>query len=187
MRELGILISFAGVLVLIGWWIGIPVLKSLGAGFVTMKVSTALSFVLNGILMYFMKSRDERGQHAGMAAAVSMLFLSTWLTVSAYTGFALGSAEDTSIETVYPGLKSLGTMLAFTLCGLGGISYLLTTKTGFVRAAGWSVVSIGCVALLGYLVGQPALYYYWPNLSTGMAIHTAALFVLCGIGFVRVK
>ena len=47
---------------------------------------------------------------------------------------------------------------------------------------GGIIVLIAGVALLGYFTDHPFLYYVIENISEGMALHTAILFVLLGLG-----
>jgi hypothetical protein len=48
-------------------------------------------------------------------------------------------------------------------------------------------MAVGVISLVGYLVGQPLLYYYVENLNTGMAMHTSVLFALMGFALSILK
>jgi hypothetical protein len=53
-----------------------------------------------------------------------------------------------------------------------------------VKIIGFIVGIIGAVALIGYSVNLPQLYYFVEGVNAAMACHTAILFVLLGIGFI---
>src|SRR3990172_10710433 len=53
-----------------------------------------------------------------------------------------------------------------------------------ITPIGYLVLTIGIIAIIGYVVNQPTLYYYIDNVSSAMAIHTAILFVLLGIALI---
>ena len=60
---------------------------------------------------------------------------------------------------------------------------LTRLKVHFLRI-GWVVSIIGAVAVAGYIIKMPILYYAVENFSTAMALHTSILFLLLGTGLI---
>ncbi|MFQ5586088.1 MAG: hypothetical protein ACE5GF_04615 [Thermodesulfobacteriota bacterium] len=52
-RLLGIIVTLTGLMVMVGWIIDIPILKSILPHWVTMKFSTALSFMASHTAILF--------------------------------------------------------------------------------------------------------------------------------------
>lgn len=88
--------------------------------------------------------------------------------------------------TTTPGRPSVGTMVCFILMEVAGIMAILgpamlRPKLPFL---GWPVIGLGALAVVGYSIGMPMLYYAVATVSTAMAFHTALLFILLGAGLV---
>lgn len=193
-KAIAIIVTLAGIAVMIGWIADINFLKSIVPGFVTMKFVTALSFFFSGLILFFMLELQRENDVARTllpVACMAVLLLMGILFVSSFLDLRTGIEElfvkesQSAVKTVAPGRPSLGTMLDFILIAVTGILSISNHK--FSRAVmwlGWAISLIGAVAVLGYILGIPALYYTSEGISTAMAIHTAILFVLLGMGFV---
>lgn len=186
------LISGLGALVMVGWFFDIDALKSISPGWVTMKFATAFSFVLSGAVIYCI-GRIARGDRAwaqvllpGMVLMILLLMAS--LLTAAALDVDVGMADlfvqenPGAVQTVQPGRPSIMTMACFTLIAVIGLvaMFVPAGNPRLWRMAGAVLGMAGAVALLGYALDAPALYYYWKNLSTAMAVHTALLFLLAG-------
>jgi threonine/homoserine efflux transporter RhtA len=159
-----------------------------------MKFTTALAFVLSGVILYYIiRTREGEFDRAQVvlfvASLIIMLLMGTFL-FSALLNVPLG-LEDLFIKdaagtarTIVPGRPSLPTMLNFILIALAGIVTLLNIKKLHfaLKAIGLVVGLIGTVAVAGYIIGAPALYYYVEGINSAIAFHTAGLFVLLGLG-----
>jgi hypothetical protein len=194
-RSIGIVVAMSGAFVLLGWIFDIPFLKSIHPTFVTMKVLTAISFVFSGAALYVIGHRLERPD----LALVTIPFLSMMVTivmgllfVTTTTGVRSGledlfvREQPGAVRSVLPGQPSLVTMFAFLTIVAGSLVSLMRlphVERGFF-ATGVLLIAIGGVALVGYALRWPLLYYQFPGISTAMAIHTAILFALVGVGFV---
>jgi nitric oxide reductase large subunit len=55
---------------------------------------------------------------------------------------------------------------------------------GWIFGIGVVVGAIGAVAIVGYIINAPNLYYYIEGVNSAIACHTAALFMVLGIGFI---
>ena len=182
-----------GALVLFGWVFDFPALTDLVSGSVTMKANAALCFVLCGAAMWLLQMR---GRHAGRTERVCALAAGgiALLTLGEYaTGWNLGIDEflvhDTgpAVATSHPGRMGPNTAISFVLTA--GALWLMSRPAGMPRRPlilGWLgalVAGIGLFALLGY-AAEFSLGYGWWSL-TGMAVHTALLFVLLGAAVLR--
>lgn len=173
-----------GFLVCLGWALGVESFKSVVPGLVTMKLATALSFVLCGIGCVF--ATKERWAYDSLAVGIigtSAVAVLSIMLVLALNLHELEFQGDSNVQTVKPGEPSFGTMIGFVLVSFGMLS-LPFNGTGrfatFRRVLGPIVSILGVVALVGYALGLPSMYYYWPDRSTGMAVHTSVGFVALG-------
>jgi PAS domain S-box-containing protein len=225
-----------GSLVLIGWWLGIEVLKRGFTGSAaTMKVNTALCFVLCGLSLWlFLKGRHYREVQGeccaktqndvlyktllrdflrvrvrGLANAArtklfshhSTLLISrvcaiavtiiAGLTLCEYLfGWNLGIDELvfrdslTSLATSHPGRMGVNTALNFILLSVA-LRILIHPKTHrsywYAQILALIAILISLQTLMGYAYKVKVLYGLAPY-TTSMALHTAVLFGLLGIG-----
>ncbi len=89
--------------------------------------------------------------------------------------FNIKIGNDTNVMTVDAHLPSIGTILGFLIVGVIGIRKLYNVTSQKLRMV---VGGVGMVALIGYVTGQPSLFYYIPHHSTAIALHTAIGFIL---------
>ncbi|MBI5506496.1 MAG: GAF domain-containing protein, partial [Deltaproteobacteria bacterium] len=194
----GVLAAATGLVALIGWAEGVPVLASLGSGKIPMAPSTAVLLVLYGITIVL------RARSASSRAAV-------WFGVAVHCAGTLVAALllACSHAQVYPGVEHLGfsavgvvdgvpighmspaTALGFILAGL---SFLASLEVASVRsrsrvAVGWYLAWVlfgACyVLLLAYVYGTPLMYggpFVPPAATTSLAfaLLAAALLTLAG-------
>lgn len=193
-RIFALVIVLAGVIITTGWIFDIKELHSPG-GTVSMKFSTAASFMFSGILLYFI-TRIREGKY-GLAfisiitsGFVISLFMATIL-VSSFSGVYTGmenlfvkEAKESSVQTTLPGRPSIATMINFILIILIGVFVLSDSMKlqKHLNKISIAIAIIGGIATIGYVINFPLLYYYYENVSTAMAIHTSILFVLFGTG-----
>ena len=115
---------------------------------------------------------------------MGILFFSALLEI--HTGAEdLFVKETTSApKTVVPGQPSVPTMINFMLIGLAAILVMRNTKKlqSKLRLIGLIVAAIGALAVIGYIISAPFLYYFIQGTNSAMACHTAVLFVMLGIG-----
>jgi len=193
-KILGMIVILAGITVMAGWIFDIEILKSILPMWVTMKFTTALSFFLSGILLVSIaQSLEKRTGFAQVFLAVTtlcILLLMLMLLMSVILGVRTGIEDifvketEGAVKTTTPGRPSLGTMVNFILIAAGGIMTLVDVGKlkEKLRIIGIVITLIGSVAIAGYVLNQPILYYSIENVSTAMAVHTAILFVLIGMG-----
>jgi hypothetical protein len=159
-----------------------------------MKFDTAIAFVASGITLYFIvRAKEGAFDQAQVALSITtliivllmgILFFSTLLGV--HTGAEDLFIKETRVaaKTIIPGRPSVPTMVNFLLIALAGIFTMLNLKKlqPKLKIIGLAVGIIGVLAVSGYIINAPILYYYLPGINSAIALHTALLFVLTGIG-----
>lgn len=177
--------------VLVAWGLDIDSIKSIHPNFVTMKALTAQSFAIASAMFYFLSYTNGPKQIArreGLAAACAgWLFLSISFSLAAYQighdlllPTALSDAT-TAVMTVRPGMPSLGTVFGFVLVSIYGYLAVARTEARIRKNIPLVLHTMCGLAILGYIIGNPALYSYNPDASTAMALHTAIYFSICAI------
>lgn len=168
-----------GILNLLGWIFGIQLFTSIVLGAVTMKPVTALMFCFSSFVMACLDVKEK----LKVKTEAFLLLICAWMLSFCYlslTGNAIFSVKDPSAYGTYPGIPSIMTSLGFMMVAWLGIVKSVCDKLSKPKFFGYSLLSIGLVAILGYIVGIPWLFYYKVGVSAGMAIHTAFSFCLIG-------
>jgi hypothetical protein len=193
-KILSLIVSLAGIMVIIGWISDISILKSISPAWISMKFDTAITFILSGITLYFIVRAQEgefdKAQVALSVTSLIIVLIMGTLFFSAVLKIHTG-AEDLFIKeapgtakTLIPGRPSVPTMLNFILIALAGILTTLNPRRLQPKLAiiGLIVAAIGALAIVGYVIAAPLLYYYIEGINSAIAFHTAVLFVLLGTG-----
>lgn len=172
----GWILILCGIAVIAGWVFNIEwLLSPLPGPTVTMKFLTAAMFILAGIGAVSRRMGSMLSEVVAISAYTAIFLLSIISLFGVLTPFA---ADDTSFQTVAAGVPSIGTMIAFCVCAVIGSS---RASHGSSFPGGFIVIAMGALALMGHGLAIPALYFYSPDISTGMAIHTGALFLVAGL------
>jgi len=194
-RIMAIIIGTVGLVVVIGWIFNIAIFESLTPNSVTMKFSTAISFLMSSVILYLInESKCKNSELArGLLPAPNMIILFYMLTllVSNFTGINTGIENLFIMEkagaqgSVLPGVPSIATMISFLLITSVSILSLIRYEKHDqeTRIIGGIICGVGVTALLGYVANIPLLYYRINGFSSAMAIHTAITFLLIGIAF----
>ena len=192
-KFLSFFVAIVGILVIIGWIFDIGMLKSVLPNTVEMKFVTALCFIAGGIVLY--SAAEEQPEDSFVIQAILpaaiLLILTLMATLLITSLFGISTTIDNlfikeqvgAINTVAPGRPSIVSMINFVFVALSGALISL----GYRKYLWWfgSLVSItGGVAVLGYIVNRPILYYLIVGRTTAMALNTAILFIVIGFGFV---
>ena len=185
-----------GIAVMLGWYFDIGILKSILPVLATMKFTTALCFSLSGVTLFFMvrviEGELDLSRLMLSLSAFAALLMMLILFFSSLLGIRTGM-EDLFIEEspsinfmTIPGQPSMGTMINFILIAVGGLLVILDPQRCWKKllAIGGVITLISLVALVGYIINVPPLYFAFEDISNAMAIHTAILFILFGFGFI---
>jgi len=193
-KVLSLIVSIAGMTVIAGWIFDIGILKSVSPAWVTMKLSAAMAFLLSGITLYFIvrsvEGEFDRAQIALSITSLTIVLLMGTLFFSALLKIHTGVDElfikeqAGAVKSVSPGRPSGPAMLNFILIAAAGIITILNPVNVLrkLRVIGVMVGTVGSVAIVGYGIDAPLLYYFMEGINSAMAFHTAVLFVLLGIG-----
>jgi signal transduction histidine kinase/CheY-like chemotaxis protein len=178
-----------GLVVLLGWMLQIEALKTVLPGFVSMKVNTALCFVLSGAaLLLGYLTRPASWKKSGSFVLGLIVALIGAITLLEYvSGLSLGLDEcfsrDTppSMFTTHPGRMSPYTAVAFVLFGFALLKMSRGRRGAVIgQALALAGLFIALLALIGYIFNAQLLIA--GDTATGVALHTVAGFWLLGIG-----
>ncbi|MDX2456545.1 MAG: hypothetical protein QNL87_03470 [Gammaproteobacteria bacterium] len=187
-RFTGFLSLALGAVVLLGWYLHEPALIQVNPAFVPMQYNTALGFALGGLALL-----GVAGPWPRIAGITGVIVLLTGILTLIEYGFGVDLHIDQlfmehyiDLKTSNPGRMAPNTALCFSLTGVAVL--LAALFRGRARITSWTatlgtlIISLGIVALAGYLIGVESAYG-WGHM-TRMAIHTAAGFIILGVGFV---
>ncbi len=171
-----------GTVVLVGWWLGIDVLKSIVPGVLTMKVNTAIGFVLLGTGMFL----RARGSRAAALPLGAVIVLGAVVGSQDLLGRDLGVDQwlfreaPGQIGTFAPNRMSPLTVACFLWIGTG---LLLVGRRGAGRIApplflGALIIAFGNALDAVFDATSPTL----PWVYTQMALVTSAAFMVVSIG-----
>jgi diguanylate cyclase (GGDEF)-like protein/PAS domain S-box-containing protein len=176
--------------VLLGWVVDVPVLKSVVPGYTTMKVNTALGFLLSGCaLAYLSCSSPPRSQIIVARLCATVV---AWLGLLTLGQYALGtdigidrwiySEHPTAGKSAIPGRMAPLTALSFMLVSAALI--LASLKYAGLRAGSQllalAVVLSALTVLIGYAYGVESLYTV--TSFNAMALHTSLAFLVLACG-----
>ncbi len=191
-EALSVLILLGGGMVLLGWALDVPALKSLSPGLVTMKANAALCFIFSGFSLWSLQIKRQADPGFQIMARVSSLgVLGIGLgTVAEYVfrrdlGFDQFFFKELSgaVLTSSPGRMAFNTAINFSITG--GALFLLTSKAKdrclLAQILMLPVAFISAVAMVGYIFGAIPIVFGL-ELSTAMAVHTAVLFLFFFFG-----
>ena len=178
-----------GGLVLFGWTIDSPALKSLAPGFVTMMPNAALAFVLVGVSLLSISIRRQTTSTTliavGSAAATTIIGLLTSLEY--LLGWNLLGVDQwlfyEPLETVgpwIPGRMGANTAIGFVLLGVALLLKINGAHDVLSDGAVLGAILLAFVAFLGYLYHEQFLYGV--GQYTPMALHTALTLLVVGAG-----
>lgn len=193
-QALGVIVTVAGIFFLFAVISHKTIAASILPQWISMTFTTALCFILSGPGLFAVASIIRKDSGAALVVILgSALFILIFMTafLASLVFHVRIGLEDLFISetaTVYtgmqPGTPSLATISAFLLFVCAEIFVILKVKNlkSKLLFVGQVIMAIGVVAILGYILGLPPLYYFVKKLSVPIAFNTSALFILLGAG-----
>jgi PAS domain S-box-containing protein len=185
---LGALTVAVGVLVLVGWQLDIAGLKSVTPGLVSMKPNTAVCFILAGISLALLPYASDSipARWVAQLCAVALALIAVLTLCEFLFGLNFGidqllfSEPFGTVGTVAPGRMAPTAAVTFPL--LGSMLLLAHSRrtSATVQRLAFIVICMGLLPLIGYFYGATAQVGI--GMYTKMAVHTALLFILLGVG-----
>jgi len=188
-------VFLTGLVVLAGWALDVPALKSIHPSLISMKANTALCFALIGAALWLLEMslaspvRLWAGRtFAAVVALVGLLSLAEYVFGWDLRIDQLLFREDAgAVGTFDPGRMAPNTATCFLAIGAALLFRDARTRGGrqpaelLVHLAGF----IGLVALVGYMYGVAA--FTGLAAYTRMAVHTSVAFVVTYIGLMGAR
>ncbi|MBD2294980.1 PAS domain-containing protein [Anabaena sphaerica FACHB-251] len=187
--KLSITTALIGFVVLLGWILNLPVLKSVLPGLVTMKVNTALGFFLAGMSLWLWHQHHQRKKHplkllsqilAVIVALIGLLTLIQYgFNINLGIDQLLIKESENAVATSSPGRMAPNTAFCFLWLGLALIllRYRLMSRVQTLTLVSFLIALLG---FIGYVFRIDSFYHLAP--FTGMAVHTSVTFLLLGLG-----
>lgn len=179
---------------LLGWALHLWVLTSVMPDWPTMKPVTAICFVMLGLSLWFLREPSGAGLESdserkavslGLAAAVSCIGVAT--LAEYVTGLDFGfdgllfHDSVVAAKEVHPGRMAAATAICLTSLGLSLMC--MRRKSRFRRWAEYLALFpavMGLIAIAAYIYAVPESK--WLAAYSSMAIQSAGLFIVLGIG-----
>lgn len=186
----GAFVLLVGIAVLAGWLFGLPGLKGVAPGWVTMKANTGLGFVLAGLALLLLSGSPVSPWkvRAGWLLAVLVAFIGALTLLEYFSGWNLGLDESlfrddpAAVATGSAGRMAPTTALNFLLLGLSLLLIDCELRHRFRPAEALVVLPllVSLASLMEYALGAPTLLAL-PQFSR-IALHTAATFMVLATG-----
>jgi diguanylate cyclase (GGDEF)-like protein/PAS domain S-box-containing protein len=191
-NQIGWVVIAIGSVVALSWAFDIAAGKSILPTFETMKFSTALCFIASGVILRRKAGADASASDPIAALLALFVFVVSGLTIFEYaSGWQLGIDNLVVLDTAtakedWPGRMSGATALCFSMIGAAWLASTMPIRhsTLILQLLALAMTIISGAALMGYAFGVRE--FRLPVFST-MALHTAFLLVLCGVGMLCVR
>ena len=172
--------------VIAGWLFDVAILKSIIPGFISMKINTAICFLLSGLLLMCLKMGRWNTNCRLICFLISAFGVATFSQNIFSYNLGIDQILIPDYDSIkkgipYPGRPSPSAAFCFSLYGLA----LLGITSRNFRLKKWAQYSlhlitlISFIALLGYLFSVAAFYKL--AFLTNIAVHTALTFFILSI------
>jgi PAS domain S-box-containing protein len=174
-----------GLLVLLGWFLDLAVLKSLVPGLMAVTPNTALCFIFSGAALYVLsRPRLDTAVSLKIASGLALVPLTlgfvTLLEHSLGRNLWVNGWLSWLIPTAYPRMPALSA-LNFVLLG-GALTLADWVTPRGLRPSQLLALMVAALAfetLLNYVYGSPFLYF---TAYTRIAVHSAITFLILALG-----
>ena len=189
-----IVISIGTAIALFGWIFGYLEVTSIIHEGGTMKFVTAIFFILSGFTLYslcnFIVRKSSIFYVAIFASSfIEFIFLMTLFSsiiIGIPTGIENAFSHETYSQYNIPGKPSYPTIINFFFIVLVSFIALYDNKKvgKYLYFSGSIIIIVSSIALIGYIINNPLLFYTIPSINSAMAFPTAILFTLIGAGMI---
>jgi PAS domain S-box-containing protein len=183
----GIAAVAVGITVLLGWLLGLDVLKSIVPGLLTMKANTAVAFLLLGIgMLLTARAGTTRDRLAAALPVLAVLVLAGLVGSQYLIGHDLGIDQwlfqepPGQVGTIQPNRMSPMTVICFLLVGSGLVLAPSRRAPRAVSVLLFAALMVAALNLLDFVfeAGTPSLLGGY----TQMALPTAVTMIVLSIG-----
>jgi len=183
-----IVVFGVGLVVLLGWVMALPALRSIVPGLPAIRFNTALSFLLLGSSLWFLQNEEASHAQKGIGKTLTSLALViSLLTLSEYLfGWDLGIDELfirdlDSPPDLFPGRVSPIAVLCASLSSVG----LLMLGSRISQYFSIGVIVLSLVAIMDFLFDFRALSRSPQN--TYIAVQTAGTFLILALALLAAR
>ncbi|MFZ3044150.1 MAG: hypothetical protein WA058_03560 [Minisyncoccia bacterium] len=195
------LIGTEAVVVMFGWIFNIEWLTRIIPTGNNMKFITAVLFLLGAAGLYAMALAIEEENEMARVLLPGISLMIFLITTTLLVGRILNTAtgvEELFLTSIGPvnltgevsrtGWPALPTLIDFILFALLGIVALFASafREKIIRYGGYFIIFTGLLAVIGYLLNLPDLYYSFSLSGVPLAFNTALCFILLGFGLTRI-
>lgn len=181
-RLTAVTVGAISLVVLAGWWLDVPMLRSVLPSWTAMVVNTASALLILGLGLWCATLGESQVGCLVRRLGASLAMLIGGLTLVEYVmqvdlaiDLLLPFEHQRNQPVLYPGRMAPATALCILLSGLSLL--LLNSRTLLPQALAIATLCVSLTAVIGYMFDVSALYTV--GLYSSMAIHTAiALFLL---------
>ena len=189
-----IVISIGTAIALFGWIFGYLEVTSIIHEGGTMKFVTAIFFILSGFTLYSLCNFIVRKSSIFYVAIFASSFIEFIFLMTLFSSIIIGI--PTGIENAFsheaysqyniPGKPSYPTIINFFFIVLVSFIALYDNKKvgKYLYFSGSIIIIVSSIALIGYIINNPLLFYTIPSINSAMAFPTAILFILIGSGMI---
>lgn len=173
-------------LVMIGWFLDIPTLKSIMPDYISMKFNTALCFMLMSICLLLESLKKQKILTNIISVFVIVLCNITYSQEIFNYDLGIDQLIITDYQAIlnkeaFPGRMSPITVFLFSTIATGFILKKYTKKHLIIIQYAFHLVTLmSIIAVVGYLYNAPE--FYTLSFLTSMAAHTSFGFLLLSIG-----
>ncbi|MEO6406326.1 MAG: PAS domain S-box protein [Ferruginibacter sp.] len=181
---LNLLIIFVACMVLSGWLFDIVLFKSILPSFSPMNPLTALLFLLSGISLFLLNSKDAPAQYrAGKLLAIVIILIALTRLVGFIVGYDIKIDRILFTKKLATNRMVLHTAINFLLVGLS-LFFMDKRKSLLVPSQIFASVAflISLLTIMGYVYAPGTLNKVAVQIP--MAIHTACTFMLLTLALV---
>ena len=175
-QALAIFVATLGLVVFCGWAFDLPILTYIQPTFHSMKVNTAVSFVLLGAGLYLAHNDEWQRIRRFLGFLVVVIAGATLAEYAFHASFGIDQLLFRDTRTLslsaYPGRMAIATTICLSLLGLVVVCSGLKKALVVQRSLACVCLAISLAALCGYVYGANSLYS--TKLFSVIAVHTAA-------------